>query len=157
MELSGPMIELAERNVAAAGFSARIELKQGDVTSLPDAIEAEAVSSSLTVHHLPDVAAAISCLRGIARLRARCGSAVWLFDLARLSRPWLWHTVIRATGGREKEFRADAIRSERAAFTVDELRALLDVAELRLHSARTRPLPLFQAHWAPPCPPAGSH
>jgi ubiquinone/menaquinone biosynthesis C-methylase UbiE len=150
VDLSEAMLELGEANIARAGVGDRVRLLQADVTSVPAALldDAGAVSCSLTLHHLPDAARATRCLRQLARVRARRGSAIWIFDFCRLRDERIWPIVFRSLGGGRGQFRADAVNSERAAFTAAEMRSMLEATGLRLHEATTRPLPVFQAHWA---------
>jgi SAM-dependent methyltransferase len=151
VDLSGPMLTLGQTHLSQAGVAERVRLHRADITSIPDELMdgASAVSCSLTLHHLPSTSTATACLKELARARARYGSAIWVFDFCRLRDERIWPVIFRPLGGKDRRFGADAINSERAAFTEAEVRSMLAAADLRLHAARTRPLPVFQAHWAP--------
>ncbi len=57
VDLAGPMLDLARRNVAEAGLTDRIRFARGDAKNLPfpDG-RFEAVVSNTIVHHIPDPA-----------------------------------------------------------------------------------------------------
>ena len=91
LDLAEAMLDLARRNVAAAGLTVRIACVQGDAKGLPwpDG-RFEAVISNTIVHHIPDPAPRPG---GDGprwwRRGARCSSATWPGPpRARRSPPW---------------------------------------------------------------------
>jgi ubiquinone/menaquinone biosynthesis C-methylase UbiE len=80
VDLAGPMLELARRNVAEAELSDRIRFARGDAKNLPfpDG-RFEAVVSNTIIHHIPDPAPALA---EMVRLVAP-GGTLMVRDLAR--------------------------------------------------------------------------
>jgi SAM-dependent methyltransferase len=150
VDLSGSMLALGEMALREAGVADRVDLVRADITDLPDEVigRPSVVSCSLTLHHLGDGGAARACLRELSRARARADGGVWIFDFARLGGRRAWPVLLRMLGAGSDRFRLDAINSERAAFTQPELGSMLAASGLSLRAGRTRPLPVFQAHWA---------
>ena len=100
-------------------------------------------------------------LSAIARARQKTGCAVYIFDLARLRNARSWPDALSMSVVPDV-FRVDAIASERAAFTVQELTDHLEQAGLTgLEHATARPLGENQVHWAHhtsgPTPPVRFH
>src|SRR4051794_19808609 len=58
VDLSPAMLELGEVNTARARVAERVRLVEADITTVPPVLldDADAVSCSLTLHHLPDAA-----------------------------------------------------------------------------------------------------
>jgi SAM-dependent methyltransferase len=151
-DLSEPMLAAARRLMEGEGLADRVELRHGDITTF-DADLAETpdvVSCNFALHHLPDEEVASRCLEAIGRVRSRSGCAVWIFDFARLRHPGSWPAVASFIRWPGPVVHSDAIESERAAFSVAELRRMLESSGLGdLAHARSRPLGENQAHWAP--------
>jgi tRNA (cmo5U34)-methyltransferase len=152
LDLSEPMLEVGRRQLDQAGLAERVELRLGDVTTfdadLPQRLDV--VSCNFALHQLPNDELASRCLRAIGRARQRTGCAVWISDFARLRDPRSWPSMMSMLVVPGPVFRKDGIASERAAFTLSELIALLERAGLGdLGHARSRPLGEYQVHWAP--------
>jgi len=153
VDLAPRMLAEAHRFLDQEGVGDRVTLIEADMTALPRALRAgswEAVSSVWALHHLPSPVALRATLGQIARIRDRCGSAVWLLDFQRLRDPGSFPTLQEALEpDLSPMLRADAVDSEGAAFTQEELRAELDAGGLgELESGLLRPVPWLQAFWS---------
>jgi len=159
LEITG--VDLAPNMLATARdlfdgeeMNGRVELVEADITALPDSIADrpwDGISCLWTLHQLPDFDLLRAALRQIAAVRKRTGAAVWIFDFQRLRSadtfPAFVEVVAPAIG---PVLRGDAIASEAAGFTHDELTAELATAGLGdLRSGHARPLAWLQAFWAP--------
>ncbi|HEX2086391.1 MAG TPA: class I SAM-dependent methyltransferase [Solirubrobacteraceae bacterium] len=151
LDLSEPMLETGRKMLEREQLADRVELRRGDITTF-DADwdeQVDVVSCNFALHHLPTEEVAGACLEAIARLRSRAGCAVWIYDFARLRHPRSWPAVASLIHWPGPVVHSDAIESERAAFSVQELRRLLERAGLGdLACVRSRPLGEFQVHWA---------
>jgi arsenite methyltransferase len=152
LDLSEPMLEMGRQTLQREGLADRVELRRCDITDfqgeVPDRLDV--VSCNFAFHHLPDEDLARRCLEGIAKTRSSTGCGVWLFDFARLRHPATWPGLASLVRWPGPVVYNDAIESERAAFTFEEMRQMLERAELGdLHHARSRPIGENQAHWAP--------
>jgi ubiquinone/menaquinone biosynthesis C-methylase UbiE len=122
LDLAEAMLDLARRNVAAAGLTARIECVRGDAKGLswPDG-RFEAVISNTIVHHIPDPGPALA---EIARLVAP-GGTLFVRDLARPDTNEQVDSLVAAYAGADTAAgQALFEASLRAALTVDEVRAI---------------------------------
>ncbi len=154
VDLSPPMRATARARFERAGLSDRVRIVEGDVTALPDEVlgqPVDVVSCLNLLHQLPDETTLARALTQIARMRGQYGAAVFLMDLARLRRDdTLPRTLSVFDAGLSALTRRDALASEAAAFTIDELRGQLATAGLGdLRLAHSAPLPVWQMHWAP--------
>jgi len=139
IDLAGPMIELARRNVLDAELADRIRFARGDAKSLPfpDG-RFEAVVSNTIVHHIPDPAPALA---EMARLVAP-GGTLMIRDLARPADEATLDALVRLHAGAEPPAaRAMFRESLHAALTIDEARAAvralgLDEADVAMTSDR---------------------
>jgi tRNA (cmo5U34)-methyltransferase len=150
IDLSEPMLATGREMLAREGLAARVTLQRGDITDLEDVVphSVDLVSCVFALHHLPDEDALGACLGEIARVRRRTGCAVLIFDFARLRHPRSYTTFFSLLPEQGPVLTRDALASERAAFSVDELRRGLVEAELAdLSDARTRPFRAYQLHW----------
>jgi ubiquinone/menaquinone biosynthesis C-methylase UbiE len=150
LDLSEPMLETGGRTLEREGLSGRVELRRGDITSFDADLQepVDVVSCNFALHHLPTVEHATRCLEAIARTRSRTGCAVWIFDFARLRHPGSWPALTSMLNWPGPVVHSDAIESERAAFSAEELTALLERAGLDdLEHVRSRPLGEQQLHW----------
>ena len=152
LDLSEPMLETGRQTLEREGLAAQVELRRCDITDfdseVPDGLDV--VSCNFALHHLPDEGLVSRCFEAVARTRARTGCGVWLFDFARLRNAKSWPAMASLANWPGPVVYNDAIASEKAAFTFDELTTLLDQAGLGdLQHARARPLGEYQAHWAP--------
>ena len=131
---SGPMIALAGHAVRAAGLERRITLLHGRLPGLALAgHSADAVISKDLLHHLPDPSVLWS---EVVRL-VRRGGAVYVMDLVRPSTPDDARRIVEAVAGQEDAIlRQDFFNSLCAAFTVDEIREQVRVADLPLDVAQ---------------------
>jgi len=150
-DLSGPMLETGRRLAASEGVADRVKLQCGDITSRESEPppELSVVCCSFAVHQLPSEELVVACLESIARMRRQTGCAVYIFDLVRLRDRRSWPAIVSLTKVPGKAFLRDAIASERAAFTFEELSGLLRQAGLGdLEHARAGLLGEYQLHWA---------
>lgn len=151
LDLSEPMLETGRALLEREGLGERVELRRGDITTF-DAEVAESVdvvSCNFTLHQLPTEDLARHCLEAIARARSRTGCAVWIFDFTRLHHPRSWPAFASMVNWPGEVVQHDAIASERAAFTFEELTTMLGDAGLTdLEHVRARPLGEYQVHWA---------
>ncbi|MEX2252952.1 MAG: methyltransferase domain-containing protein, partial [Thermoleophilaceae bacterium] len=154
LDLSKPMLETGREMLEREGLQDRVSLVECDITAVDDELASRAldlVSTVFTLHQLPDEDVLDGALRQIAALRERHGCGVWIFDFARLKDE---RTLPALFGVTEPDappvFRKDAIASERAGFTVEELDRRLEQAGLTdLESGHSRPIPMTQIRWAP--------
>ena len=123
VDLASHMIELARRNVAAAGLSDRVRVQLSDAKGLPFADGSfAAVMSNSIVHHIPEP---IAVLREAVRV-ARPGGLVFFRDLLRpasqeeLSR--LVDTYAAGANEHQRQMFADSLH---AALALDEIRDLV--------------------------------
>jgi ubiquinone/menaquinone biosynthesis C-methylase UbiE len=121
-DLAEAMLELARRNVAAAGLETRVECIRGDAKALPwPAGRFEAVISNSIVHHIPEPAPALA---EMARLVAP-GGTLFVRDLARPATDRdVAALVATYAGGEPPAARALFESSLHAALTVPEVRAI---------------------------------
>ncbi len=123
VDLAGPMLDLARRNVADAELADRIRFARGDANGLPfPEGRFEAVLSNTIVHHLPDPAPALA---EMGRLVVP-GGTLMVRDLARPAGPAeLAELVERHAATEAPAARALFRDSLHAAFTLDEIRAIV--------------------------------
>lgn len=130
IDLSTHMLALAERNVAKAGLSARVEIARRDAKRTGWADGAfDAVVSNSIVHHIPEPGAVLG---EMWRLVARGGS-MFVRDLSRPASDAEVDALVQRYGGTapdDPEAHARFVRqrglfrdSLRAALTVDEVRS----------------------------------
>ena len=123
VDLAGPMLDLARRNVAEAGLTDRIRFGRGDAKSLPfpDG-RFEAVVSNTIIHHIPDPSAAFA---EMVRLVAP-GGTLMVRDLARPSDESELDALIDRHAASEPIAARNLLReSLHAALTLDEVRAIV--------------------------------
>ena len=152
LDLSDPMLETGRAMLASDGLTDRVELRRGDITTFDNDFDehVDVISCNFALHHLPTEEIATRCLEAIARMRARTGCAVWIFDFARLRHPRSWPALTSMLHWPGPVVHSDAIESERAAFSAAELTAMLERAGLgELEHLRSRPLGEGQVHWVP--------
>ena len=123
VDLAGPMLDLARRNVADAGLTDRIRFARGDAKSLPfpDG-RFEAVVSNTIVHHIPDPAPALA---EMARLVAP-GGTLMVRDLARPADEAAVAALVELHAASEPPHARNLFRdSLHAALTLEEVRELI--------------------------------
>lgn len=152
VDLAPNMLETARKLFAAEGLDARVELVQADITALPESLAAgpwDAVSCMWTLHQLPDEEVLAAALRQLATVQRASGAALWISDFARLKDPSACPAMLQCVDPQSPMgLRQDAIASEAAAFTREELSAQLAAAGLgNLSSGHATPLPYLQAYW----------
>jgi tRNA (cmo5U34)-methyltransferase len=154
VDLAPNMLATANELFKAEGFEGRVELVEADITALPDRLATgdwDAVSCMWTLHQLPDVDTLRAALRQIAAVGRHRRAAIWISDFQRLRNPSTPEAMLRCvdpsiTEGAYK----DAIASEAAAFTHEELSSELATAGLGdMQCGFARPLPYLQAYWIP--------
>jgi ubiquinone/menaquinone biosynthesis C-methylase UbiE len=152
VDLSEEMLATGRRMADDRGLD-RLTFVLGDITDLSDEVigTPDLVCCNWTLHQLPDRETTAAALREVARIRDLHGSAVWLFDFARLrhpdTMPAFFDTIVPDADPR---LRVDAVASEAAAWTVEEMRELLADAGLTdLRCSRDRVLGIYQAWWSP--------
>lgn len=151
LDLSEPMLATGRELLEREGLSERVELRRGDITTFDSDIldSFDVVSCNFTLHQLPTEDLATRCLEAIARARLRTGCAVWIFDFARLRHPRSWPAFASMVNWPGKVVHHDALASEAAAFTFEELTRMLAQAGLSdLEHIRARPLGEYQVHRA---------
>jgi tRNA (cmo5U34)-methyltransferase len=130
-DLAPNMVAAGRRALASAELDQRVRLSVGDMTrigGLPERVDV--VSCVWALHHLPAREDATRCLREIARVREERGAAVWIFDFARLPSATAFRAVMDLVPGVPARLYDDGLASEAAAWTVDELAAMLREAGL---------------------------
>jgi len=152
VDLAPNMLATARELFLSEGLDDRVELVQADITALPESLTAtkwDAVSCMWTLHQLPDVEVLGGALRQIAAVQRDSAAAVWISDFARLKDPSACPSMLSVVDPDSPPMlRHDAIASEAAAFTREELSAHLVAAGLDgLHSGHATPLPYLQAYW----------
>lgn len=152
VDLSQPMVDTGRRQAAERGMD-RLEFVVGDITALDAEVVGtpDLVSCTWVLHQLPDREAVVSALRQIATIREQHGSALWIYDMARLRRAETMPALFDLLNpGADPRLRVDGLASEAAAWTVEELTESLAEAGLTgLTWCRDRLLRLHHAWWAP--------
>lgn len=154
VDLSAPMLHTARDRLGRAGVADRVTVHTADVTDIPEEVLADGVdvvSCLNLLHQLPDVATLDRALAEVVRLRERFGCGVFLMDLVRLKRADSFPTTLSVFGAGMPEIaRRDALASEAAAFTIEELQdRLQDVGMEDMRLGYAVPLRVWQIHWAP--------
>jgi len=122
IDASRPMIELAERMIAEAGLSDRIEVRCERLQDYAGTNQADALISNSVLHHLPNPLQFWHKLRSFVKP----GSPVLVMDLLRPESPEAAQAIVDhyATGAPDI-LRRDYYNSLLAAFTEDEVTAQL--------------------------------
>ena len=152
IDLSKEMVAAGNTMLREHSLADRVELRVGDMTAFSHQLPArvDLVTSIFSLHHLPARKDLYACLGEIARLRAKHGSAFWIFDHAR---PRRRDTAERFpqifTPYASPSFNADSTNSLIASWSFEEMRAA--VAETMGGApwgCLSRILRLYQVHWA---------
>ncbi len=139
VDLAGPMLDLARRNVAEAELTDRIRFARGDAKNLPfpDG-RFLAVLSNTIIHHIPDPMPAFA---EMVRLVAP-GGTLFLRDLARPGDESGLDALVALHAGSEPPAARALLRdSLHASLTLEEVRAMvrgldLDPADVAMTSDR---------------------
>ncbi len=129
VDLSEPMLESARAHIRARGLS-NVEFTLGDITALDEIADghADAVMSTMALHHLPNEQALRECFRAIGRI-ATDKAAIYLADLARLKSKKSIDFLVETSRGRQPElFVTDYENSLHAAFRASNFRRLASEA-----------------------------
>jgi len=128
VDLAESMLALARKNVAAAGFAERIEVKRADGKRLPFADDAFfAVMSNSIVHHIPRPADAFAEALRVTRREGR----LFFRDLLRPENGAEVDRLVALYAADANDHqRALFDASLRAALTLDEVRAIVDALGL---------------------------
>ena len=123
IDLAGHMLQVAQRNVIAAGLTAQIKLEQVDAKRLPYSDgEFDAVISNSIIHHIP--APRIAFREMVRVLRPR--GVLFVRDLLRPpDRPTLEHLVATYAGEANSHQQRMFGDSLQAALSLEEVCALL--------------------------------
>jgi len=122
LDASGNMLDRARATLARLGIN-NVELVAGDMTRLDGIGDAsiDCVICTMSLHHLPDVAALASTMRQIRRV-LKPGGGLYLVDFGRLKRAATQHFFSEDQRDLSSpEFTQDYLNSMRAAFGADEL------------------------------------
>ncbi|MDR0480855.1 MAG: class I SAM-dependent methyltransferase, partial [Gallionellaceae bacterium] len=122
LDASAHMLDCARATIARCGVS-NIELRQGDMTTLDGAADAsfDGVISTISLHHLPDLAALDAAMRAARRV-LKPGGGLCLVDFGRLKRPATQRFFAEDRHDDQPEaMTRDYFNSVRAAFSADEL------------------------------------
>jgi tRNA (cmo5U34)-methyltransferase len=152
VDLSDEMLATGQAMIAQEGLDERVALRKGDMTDFVDLApdDVEAVSCVFALHHLPSDESLARCLSQIATVRERSGCAVLIFDFARLRHPKSYEALMSTQPEMPAVLKQDALASERAAFSWEELTEQLERAGLGdLRNTRMRAWQAYQLHWSP--------
>jgi ubiquinone/menaquinone biosynthesis C-methylase UbiE len=141
IDLSGPMLDLARRNIVEAHLTDRIRLARGDSKSLPfpDG-RFEAVVSNTIIHHIPDPSAAFE---EMVRLVAPNGTLM-VRDLARPADESELDALVNRHAGSELIPARILFRdSLRAALRLEEVRQIIQKLGLSADGVKTS----SDRHW----------
>jgi ubiquinone/menaquinone biosynthesis C-methylase UbiE len=123
VDLARAMLDVAAKNVAAAGLKSAIELRLVDAKRLPfEDGQFPVVMSNSIIHHIPDPA---DCLEEMVRVVSRKNGLLFVRDLLRPdSEPHLRHLVETYAGDADAHQQKMFGESLHAALRLDEIRAL---------------------------------
>ncbi len=143
IDLSQEMLALARQRAAGRGL-ANVDFAVGDITRLdgvPDD-SADAVISTMTLHHLPTPAALHACLQAVDRV-LRPGGALYLVDFNRLGSARSVRYIAWMDPHLPEAFCRDYECSLRAAFSRSEFAAAAAALPAGVEVITTRPLPVL--------------
>lgn len=122
LDASPNMLQLARGTLAHSGVR-NVQLVSGDMSHLRDFEDAsmDGVISTMSLHHLPDLAALQATVREIGRV-LRPGGAVYLVDFGRFKRVSTQRFFsLDRRSYQSEQFTRDYFNSLRAAFSLEEL------------------------------------
>jgi arsenite methyltransferase len=117
VDLSDEMLAMARENLSNWGIT-NVTLQHGDITDLnmAEAASADAVMSTMVLHHLPDEAALFRCFAAVRRV-LKPGGGLYLADFAHLKTEAAIRYFAYQYEDRQPElFTVDYLNSLRAAF-----------------------------------------
>lgn len=123
LDLSVAMLARADRNLAEQGIG-NVRLQRGDITDLSrfEDRSVDAVLSTMTLHHLPDVEALRRCFAEIDRV-LKPGGGLYLADFGHLkAEETIRHLAHRNAERQPAAYTADYENSLRAAFELADWR-----------------------------------
>jgi SAM-dependent methyltransferase len=123
VDLSPPMLERAREHVGSLGLK-NVELRQGDITELASFANAsaDAVVSSMALHHLPTPALLERTFSQVRRV-LRPGGGIYMADFARLkAEKSILYFAYQYADRQPELFTLDYLYSLQAAFSVDDFR-----------------------------------
>ncbi len=141
VDLAAQMLELAGKNVAAAGLASRIELEQIDAKALPFTDSRfDVVMSNSIIHHIPEP---VQSLQEAVRV-TKLGGLLFFRDLLRPDDvATLTHLVQTYAGSENFHCRQMFADSLHAALSLGEIRDL--ISELGFSAASVQPT--SDRHW----------
>lgn len=146
IDASAAMLELARQTLDRLHID-NVELRQGDMSALDGiaSASADAVVSTMTLHHLGDAAMLERCMCEANRLLTPNGG-IYMVDFGRLRREAT--QAFFATERRDEQpalFTEDYYNSLRAAFSLDEIRHAARTLGATVHVRRTFLVPFLVA------------
>ena len=155
IDLSERMIRAGRTMLRGRALEGRVELLLSDMRKAPEMLDQDArldvISSIFSLHHLPTADDIAQCLQWVASLSVEFHCALWIFDLVRMRHEDTMAAVMDFSGDASSRLREDAIISERAAWTEDELLTLLTESGLgHARGGRDRSTGHLQAWWTLP-------
>lgn len=151
LDASGAMLEQARASLQRLRLD-NVTLQQGDICRLeniPDA-SLDAVTSTLSLHHLPDEASLAACFREIGRV-LKPGGGLFLIDFGRFRRARTQEFFATDRADLQPAlFTEDYRNSLRAAFSLDEFRAAAPHLQHACEIRRTWLAPFMIALKSPP-------
>lgn len=151
-DLAETMLATGRTSLEGVSLDERVELRRADMTQLPADLptDVDLVSTVWALHHLPTADDLRRCVGEVARVREASGCAVWIFDFARLHRQATFEAIVALAPDAPQRLREDGIASERAAWSVGQLRDALAEAGLGdLQGGREGRIGHLQAYFAP--------
>lgn len=124
VDLSDEMLGMAEHNLQSKGIQ-NVTLKRGDITDLNmfEARSADAVMTTVVLHHLPNEASLYRCFSEVERV-LKPGGGLYLVDFAHLkTEAAIRYFAYQYEGKQPEIFAIDYLNSLRAAFELPTWRA----------------------------------
>lgn len=123
MDLSIPMLQQAKEKISLQGLN-NISLLEGDITNLSAFADAsvDAVVSTMSLHHLPDVSALAQAFTEVARV-LKPGGGIYIVDFSHLKSAHSIEYFANQHADRQPElFTRDYLNSLHAAFYLEDIR-----------------------------------
>jgi SAM-dependent methyltransferase len=160
VDLSAPMLEVGHGHLDAEGLR-NVELRVADITDLAAFADrsVDAVTSTLTLHHLPNTDALDAAFREVRRV-LKPGGGLYLLDFGRLKAAKSIDYFAHQYADRQSPlFTLDYLNSLRAAFSLADYRSAASVlaAAGKLHTTFLAPYMVAFKSPARRSPPAELH